>query len=315
MASLLLFPGHGAQFADMGVRLYREDAEFAFHVDSVYTALADRGYIALRQRWLDGAPGSSLMAAQSALMATEYGLAMTLASRGLMPDAVLGHSAGELVAATAAGIVTLEGAVGILAGRAEHAATCPPGGMLVAARSSQDLLSLLPADVEVAAINGPRQTMLAAPTRAYAALRDVLDAHSVTHVELATELPFHHSCMADTARILEKLIASSTSFGPPAPRFYSGYLGARATAVVTSSAAFWASHLSEPVLFWDAVTAAVSDGFSDIIEIGPGTTLSTLARRASRGTTTRVQATLTTAQYSASDLTDLVHRATQFSRA
>ena len=108
---------------------------------------------------------------QPALFAIEYALARTLASWGIEPDVVLGHSVGEYVAACVAGVMSLEDAVRLIAARGRLMGSLPAGaGMMNIAGNRDTLLALLPEfpGLEIAAYNSPQNTVVAGPV-------DILD--------------------------------------------------------------------------------------------------------------------------------------------
>ena len=101
---------------------------------------------------------------QPALFTVEYAMAMLLSSTGLRPAALVGHSIGEIVAATVAGVLTLPDATRLVAARGRLMSALPSGGAMLAVSTSEatllDLTGQLPATVSIAAVNSPSDLVL-----------------------------------------------------------------------------------------------------------------------------------------------------------
>ncbi|WP_187776372.1 acyltransferase domain-containing protein [Antrihabitans cavernicola] len=285
MGILYLLPGQGAQYRGMGVELYRTSTQFATAVDEVLDTLSRLStyFPAVKQRWLDGEDDpADPSVTQPLLLAVEYGLHRLLSSWGIEPTAVLGHSAGELAAAVIADVLSLDDACLMLEARAAHSLECPAGGMLAVGATPETLHAILPPDTEIAGVNAPRQTMVSGPTESLRRARSILDENCVTYVDLASTRPFHHSLMSDKQDMV-RMNATSLSFVPSPIEFVSGYAGTTIAATQYCRPEYWANHMAAPVRYWDAIRSALSNTLFDcVIEIGPGTTLSTIARRAAR---------------------------------
>jgi acyl transferase domain-containing protein len=150
----LLFPGQGAQYPRMAAGLYGHEPVFTAAMDAVFTVLGERG-TRLRAEWLSGdedVPLDDGTRAQPLLFAVGYALGRMVLGWGVRPTALLGHSVGELVAATLAGVFSLPDAVRMMNARIGAVVATPPGGMLAVAAGAQELLPYLGhPDVAVAA--------------------------------------------------------------------------------------------------------------------------------------------------------------------
>src|SRR6202012_1145987 len=93
--------------------------------------------------------------AQPALFIIEYALAQLLIQLGIKPDAMIGHSLGEFVAAMIAGVFSIETSLKIITFRARLMTRTKPGAMLVIPLSWQTISSLLPSNLDLAAHNAP----------------------------------------------------------------------------------------------------------------------------------------------------------------
>src|SRR5882672_2303034 len=113
--------------------------------------------------------------AQPALFTIEYAMARLWQSLGVIPDAIVGHSMGEYVAACLAGVLSLDDALRLIATRARLVNELPQGAMLAVTLPENELLSLLPEGVSISLINGPRLCVVAGAAAAVAGLEKMLN--------------------------------------------------------------------------------------------------------------------------------------------
>ncbi|WNF28385.1 acyltransferase domain-containing protein [Streptomyces sp. C11-1] len=280
---VLLLPGQGSQREGMATGLYRDDPVFRAAVDEVLEAWGAEGE-KIRADWLGTGTGPGIpiddgRRAQPLLFAVDYGLGRLLMSWGVTPAEALGHSAGEVVAATLAGAFTLREAVALVRGRVRAAASVPPGGMVAVAASVDELVPYLSGQVAVAAVNAPRRTMLAGPSGDLAAVAERLTHDRWTLRPVPATTPFHSPAMEPAVAAAERAFDAR----PRPVRFpvRSGYTGRLLTAEETGSARFWARQIADPVHFGPALTALLAGGHRLLVECGPGRTLTSLAFRQS----------------------------------
>ncbi len=296
---VFLLPGQGAQRAGMAAGLYAAEPAFRAAFDRCRELIAAAGGPDLGVL-LDSAPagadgaaasGAGLDAtefAQPALFAVEVALAALWRSWGVEPAALLGHSLGELVAACLAGVFTLEAAAELVVERGRLMAACAPGAMLAAelpeaeARALAGELAGLAgrgAEVALAAVNGPRSVTFAGPEAAIAALAAELAARGTTAKRLPVARAFHSPAMAP---ILPAFAAAVLRAAPRPPELpvISNLTGRLLTADEAVDPDYWARQLRSTVRFGDGIAAAVAElGEPVLLEVGPGRTLSGLARR------------------------------------
>ncbi|SDK36565.1 Acyl transferase domain-containing protein [Lentzea albidocapillata subsp. violacea] len=272
----LMFPGQGSQYPRMAASLYGTDAVFTSVIDEVFELFGEVGSVACED-WLAGADIDHVSRAQPLLFAVDYALGRTVLSWGVEPVALIGHSAGEVVAATLAGVFSLEEAVSLVRDRVLSAVPIPSGGMLAAAASEADLLPYLEGDVAIAAVNSARQTMLAGSDEPLARVRARLEADEYIVVTVPASTPFHSPAMQPA---VDEALAS-WSASPRAPRMplYSGYTGKLMTPQDALSARFWTRQLTDAVYFGPALNELVAMYDVLLVEAGPGQTLTSFARR------------------------------------
>ncbi|MER5781622.1 beta-ketoacyl synthase N-terminal-like domain-containing protein, partial [Streptomyces mobaraensis] len=272
--AVFLFPGQGTLPPDTGRGLYAGVPAFRAHFDACAEGLAPLGtdlHAAL------GAPADDTRAAQPALFAVEYALARTLMDWGLRPAAMLGHSLGEYVAATLAGVLSLPDALTLVRARAEAQHTMPPGRMLAVPLTADDLRPLLPPEVEFSAFNAPGRCVVGGPPEPVAELRARLARRGVPAAELATAHAFHSAAVEPLLDGFRGVL-EGVHLRPPRLRYVSSLTGDWADAAVTTSA-YWLAHLRRPVRFADGLRRCLDLGPVALVEAGPRAGLTGLARR------------------------------------
>lgn len=276
----LLFAGQGSQYPRMAAGLYGHAAAFTSTMDEAFGLLAEAGP-ALREDWLSDRRRpefDDVTRAQPLLYAVEVALGRMALDWGVTPAAMLGHSVGEMVAATLAGVLTFAEGIGLMRDRVRHYAGSPPGGMLAVAASVADVTPFLSGQVAVAAVNAPQQTMLAGGRAELAAVQQALSAVGFTCMPARARQAFHSPVVADAAA--QTLPGwRSVRLAPPRLPVYSGHLGTLLDAGHATDPVFWAMQPTTTVLFWPTLDLLLSTGDLLLVEAAPGQGLTTLARR------------------------------------
>ncbi len=208
---------------------------------------------------------------QPVLFAYEVAMTRSLAARGVRPARLLGHSLGEYAAACVAGVWTFEDALRLVAARGRLMGGLPAGAMLTVVLREDELLGVLPADLDLAGVNGPGLCVVSGPRDAVERFRSRLSDERIASVPLPVERAFHSRATdAITAPFAAAL--REVAFHPPTLPIASSVTGAWLTPEEATSAEYWVRHLREPVRFHAALERAASPA-ALIVEVGPGKAL------------------------------------------
>ena len=283
---VFLFPGQGSQHAGMVSHTYENDAVFARILDESLDLFEAEG-LPVRAAWRSASSDADLAdtaVAQPLVFSVGYALAQAWRTRGVEPAALLGHSIGELAAAAVAGVFELPAAVRLVTRRALAMAQSPAGRMLAVAAPAQAVEPMLPPGVSIAAINSPRQTVVAGPTDAVTGFAAIARERGLTARMMAGPYAFHTPLMAAAAQEFRRFAATVSGAAPATP-LYSAATGALLTPEQAADASFWADQLLRPVLFADAFDTVLkmvpeeADRGCVLLECGSGRTLTALARQ------------------------------------
>nr|WP_062330486.1 type I polyketide synthase [Herbidospora sakaeratensis] len=211
------------------------------------------------------------------LFTVEYALAQLLAHRGVRPDVLLGYSLGEYVAATLAGVFTLEDALRVVTERARLIAAIPAGKM-VAVAAGEERIRALGAGTGIAALNGPSMTVLSGTPDEIDAVTHRLLAEGVACRPLRSAHAFHSSLLEPAREKLAALI-ESVPRQAPSTTILANLTGLPMTAEQATSSAYWADQLVSTVRFADAVRHCVEQDVDVFVELGAGQTLGGLVRQ------------------------------------
>jgi amino acid adenylation domain-containing protein len=285
--AIFLFPGQGAQHPDMGRELYEEEPVFRAAIDASAERLLPHLGRDLRALLYPPAEEREAAArtlretrfAQPALFAVELALARLWISWGVQPEAMIGHSLGEYVAACLAGVFSAEEALELVACRGALMQELPPGAMLSVELPAGELgpeLAALP-DLALAAVNAPSLSVASGPEAAVEALAARLAGRGVETRRLHTSHAFHSAMMDPVLAAFAARVARAAP-RPPAIPFVSNLTGTWITAAQATDPGYWARHLRETVRFADGLAALLAGSRAVLLEVGPGRALVDLAR-------------------------------------
>jgi acyl transferase domain-containing protein/NAD(P)-dependent dehydrogenase (short-subunit alcohol dehydrogenase family) len=268
-----VFSGMGPQWWGMARGLLEDSEVFAASVrrgDAIFRRIS--GWSILEAMLADESRSrmSSTEVAQPANVLLQIGLVDLLASLGVRPSAVVGHSVGEIAAGYAAGAVDLESAVFIAYHRSRlQASTAGTGSMLatgLSADDAQDLLDRHGPAVALAAVNGPGATTLAGDAEILERIERELTDRKVFCRPLRVEVAYHSPAMDPILDELERVLRPLTPTPATIPLFSSV---SPADDDGDWDASFWIRNVRDPVGFHDAAQRLIDAGNRLLLEIGP----------------------------------------------
>ena len=282
---VFLFPGQGAQRIQMGRAIYEIEPVFREHVDACSSLLtshigSDLRSILYADRQVEEHKRllNQTHITQPALFTIGYALAQLWMSWGVKPAAMLGHSLGEYVAATLAGVFSLEDALALVSLRGRLMEEMPQGAMLALNMGANDLQPLLGDSLSIAAINADDQVVVSGPCGAIAKLEHYAAEHNTFTRRLETARAFH-SKMLDP--IVQPYVDAVRRVGlrKPGINFVSNVTGTWITDDEAVDPEYWGKQLCEAVRFSEGITEIVKRGGNIFLEVGPGETLKRLVSR------------------------------------
>jgi amino acid adenylation domain-containing protein len=283
-----MFPGQGTQSLNMGKALYENETVFRQTFDSCADILLP--FLGLDIRNLVyPKPGSEDAAeqqlaqtcfAQPALFAIQYALAQYVLQLGLKPQALVGHSLGEFTCATLSGVLDLKDALYLVAQRGKLMQSMAPGSMLSVNLSEAEARILLDPTIDIAAINGPKQCVLAGSSEKLSALKAELENKGIGCRTLKTSHAFHSPTVDAISDEFMKIL-NGIAFRAPRIPYVSTLTATWVTAEQAQSPRYWAQHMRQAVRFFDSIKTLWAAQPYLLLELGPRDTATVLARKAS----------------------------------
>ncbi|HYG10502.1 MAG TPA: acyltransferase domain-containing protein [Pyrinomonadaceae bacterium] len=305
-----MFPGGGAQYFQMGLGLYREERVFREQFDSCAEILLPELGRDIRKVLYPDAAQIEAARAQFAeppcIMATvfvvEYALARLLMSWGLQPEAMIGHSFGEYVAACLSGVFTLRDALRLIALRGQLFDKMDEGAMLSVPLPGDEVSDMFGEHLSIAAVNGPSRCVVSGRPEAVAALEAKLAGMKVSCSRMQANRAGHSEMVEPILKPFSGYLSTLRLQSPNIP-FISNVTGTWITASEATSVDYWVRHLRQTVQFGQGIRELVKEPARILFEVGPGQTLSSLARR--QLADKRTQLTLPSLRDQAAEISDV----------
>jgi acyl transferase domain-containing protein len=287
---VFMFSGQGSQYTNMGWQLYQHQPTFRKTVDECCNKLEPYLECDLREiiypdlgletKNLGSVtkPLQQTCYTQLGLFVIEYALAKLWMSWGIHPEAMIGHSIGEYVAACLAGVFSLDDALELVAFRGKLMQQQPVGAMLSVSLSEIEIQPWLNEEISLAAVNSSSLCVVSGTKQAIATL-----SHSLTKKEISCRLL--HTSHAFHSTMMEPVLSSFThkikqiKLNSPQIPIISNITGTWLTATDATDPYYWAKHLRQTVRFADGIAELMKEPQRIFLEIGPGNTLGIFAKQ------------------------------------
>ncbi|NEP57199.1 MAG: SDR family NAD(P)-dependent oxidoreductase [Symploca sp. SIO2G7] len=276
-----LFTGQGAQYVNMGRQLYQQAPTFREAInqcEQILSSVETFQEKSLREILYPTDQDNSSLSlldqtayTQPCLFSIEYALCKLWKSWGIKPDVVMGHSVGEYVAATIAGIFSLEDGLKLIATRGKLMQKLPASGAMISviAKKSKvaELVTKSQGKVAIAAINGPESIVISGEAQAIGEIVSILETEGIKTKELEVSHAFHSPLMEPMLVEFEK-VANQLTYHQPRIPLLSNVTGTRADKSI-GTAQYWVNHVSQPVRFAQSMKTLHQQGYELFLEIGP----------------------------------------------
>ena len=272
-----VFTGNGCQSQGMGQALYETNSTFrsAFDTVELISSRLTKAY-SLKEELFKESEDTSLHKteiAQPLLFAIQVALVETLKTYGIQPQAVVGHSVGEVAAAWASGSLTLEDATTVIYHRSQaQGLTAGQGKMAAVGMTKPALNELLerwntPHSIEVAGENSPNAITIAGELKDLNKLENELEDKGIFYRLLDLDYAFHSQQMNDIEMPIKSALESINPQQSSLP-FFSTVTGAKLDGTELA-ADYWWKNIRNPVQFESAISNLINDEYNVFVEIGP----------------------------------------------
>jgi acyl transferase domain-containing protein/NAD(P)-dependent dehydrogenase (short-subunit alcohol dehydrogenase family)/acyl carrier protein len=287
---VFLFAGQGSQYVDMGLDLYREQPVFRRELDRCFDILSGLTDVPLKAVLYPGesaagvsppaAPEELILrqeVAQPLVFAFEYALGRLSMEWGIKPYAMMGYSLGEYVPACLAGVFSLEDALALLVFRGKLVQEIPGGAMLSVPLEEEQVKSMLGEDLDIAVVNGP-SCIVSGATGAVDRLRNELKKQKLMGMDVSLSHAMHSFMMDPLLERYEARLRQATLNAPAIP-LISNVTGTWMSHEDAAAPRYWVNQFRNTVRFSDGIKELLNNRSPILLEIGPGSDLSTIVRQ------------------------------------
>ncbi|OXA89989.1 type I polyketide synthase [Flavobacterium hercynium] len=278
--SIFMFPGQGSQYHNMAIELYqsndafKKDMEYCFDYLKALSPVNFKEIIFSEENTLLDQTENT----QISLFIVEYCLAKELLRSGIKPNAIIGHSLGEYVAACISGCISLDDALKLVCHRGRLMGMMPEGAMLLVQSTESELQSLLLDTVAICVYNTDDNLVIGGSKSVIDQQAAVLDQNNILHRTLKVSHAYHTHMMHDALTAYEKVL-SEVKFNKFDAVIFSTYTGNLVEQKDFCSKEYWLNQIIHPVKFLQAAKNAAAYFSNPVfIEVGPGNGLSSFVK-------------------------------------
>ncbi|HEX3286433.1 MAG TPA: type I polyketide synthase [Mycobacterium sp.] len=267
--TVFVYSGQGSQWAGMGRQLMADEPVFAAAVAELEPIFVERVGFSLRRVLDAGEPVSGIARIQPVLVGMQLALTKLWRSHGVEPDAVIGHSMGEVTAAVVAGALSAAEGLRVIATRSRLMSRLSGQGAMALLEldpeSAESLIAAYP-DVTLAVYASPRQSVIAGPPEQVDAVIAMVGAQERLARRIEVDVASHHPTIDPILPELRSALSGLAPTTPMIPILTTTYDQTGAAPVFDAD--YWASNLRNPVRFSHAVADAAAD-HATFVEVSP----------------------------------------------
>lgn len=283
---VFMFPGEGTSYHHMAVTFYKQEPYFMRTMDHCFALIQSLTGDNYKQQWLypdgmsmdDFSPITPTDRVPLMIFIVEYSLAQFMIHLGIVPDAMIGHSLGEYVAACVAGVMCLEDAIQLVYHRGRLMRKAPVGRMMSIAASVELVKRLLIPALEVAVINNENACVVSGPEKDCIAFCAILEEQEVSYRILNIPYASHCYMMEPILEEYKKIVDSVNLYDPQIP-IVSCVTGDWVKIGEMSSSSYWIDHICKTVEYHKAISTLQRKPSLIYLEMGPGVSLSNFIRK------------------------------------
>ncbi len=273
--TVFVYSGQGSQWAGMGRQLLADEPAFAAAIDELEPVFVEQVGFSLQQVLTEGQPVAGDARVQPVLMGLQLALTALWRSYGVKPDAVIGHSMGEVTAAVVAGALTPREGLRVIATRSRLMSRLAGQGAVALLELDAGAAEKLVADfpqVSLAGYLSPRQTVIAGSVAQVDAVIAAVTAQERFARRVNMEVASHTALMDPILPELRSALADLAPKEPAIPFISTVADGDTGAAAPLLDAAYWVDNVRRPVRLCQAITTA-AEHHATFIEISPHPTL------------------------------------------